>query len=75
MTAVGTPATLTISGAVVDDGHGRGPPTRCGWSCCCDEVRATGPSHMSMLPGSSGSKVRGLQAASSSIRRTPKEYS
>ena len=37
--------------------------------------RAVGPSHMSMEPGSAGSKVRGTQAASSSIRRTPKEYS
>jgi hypothetical protein len=31
--------------------------------------------HMSMEPGSAGSKVRGTQAASSSIRRTPNEYS
>jgi len=37
--------------------------------------RAVGPSHMSIEPGSAGSKVRGTQAASSSIRRTPKEYS
>ena len=37
--------------------------------------RVVGPSHMSMEPGSAGSKVRGTQAASSSIRRTPKEYS
>ena len=40
-----------------------------------DEGRRTGPSHMSIDPTSSGSKVRGTQAASSSIRRTPKEYS
>jgi hypothetical protein len=46
-----------------------------GWSCGWDVVRRTGPSHMSMEPASSGSKVRGTQAASSSIRRTPNEYS
>ena len=42
-----------------------------GW----ETVRAFGPSHMSIDPGSSGSNMRGRQAASSSIRRTPKEYS
>src|ERR1022692_3790906 len=37
--------------------------------------RVVGPSHISIEPGSAGSKVRGTQAASSVIRRTPKEYS
>ena len=47
------------------------PDRTCGWVI----GRVVGPSHMSIEPGSAGSKVRGTQLASSSIRRTPNEYS
>src|SRR5579871_3559998 len=47
------------------------PDRTCGWVM----GRVVGPSHMSIEPGSAGSNVRGTQLASSSIRRTPKEYS
>jgi len=60
------------------DAHEAGLPTSAGrvdrtWGWVMG--RLVGPSHMSMEPGSAGSKVRGTQAASSVIRRTPKEYS